>query len=177
MITGTFQLTENTNQIQTRECAFGMLADIICQNSSGICINFIQQVIFGEYRGCQFLTFFLKSSFGKFKHSRNLIYHLLQAQFLHQSACQNRFLAIQRKAGYAFGEIAQTLQVRIDFEHGKHKTQVDSNRIIESDDVFYITVYLEFEGIDTTLAHQYLLCQLAIQSQYGFSGTAELVIH
>ena len=66
------------------------------------------------------------------------------------------------KRAIPFGKVAQTFQVRIDFEHGKYKAQVDGDRIIEGYNIFYITVYFEFKGVDTTFAHQYLLCQFAV---------------
>ena len=86
-------------------------------------------------------------------------------------------MAVEGKAGNALCKVAQTFQVRIDFEHGKHKAQVDGNGVVKGNDVLHVAVYFQFESIDATFAHQYLLGQFPVQRKHGITCTVELIIY
>ena len=110
-----------------QESALSGCADVVGKDGSGISIDFVQHIVLGKHSGSQFLALLLKCLLGKLEHGEHLGYHLFKTELLDQLSIQCRFMAVEGKAGDAFCKVAQTLQVRIDFEHGKHKAQVDGN--------------------------------------------------
>ena len=59
----------------------------------------------------------------------------------------------------------------------KRQAQVDGNGVVKGNDVLHVAVYFQFESIDATFAHQYLLGQFPVQRKHGITCTVELIIY
>ena len=130
MVSCTFQFAEHADQVHPRMYRFRMFGNIVRNDTCCPGIDLIQQIIFGKDTCRQFNTLLIQGTFRQFQHGQHLGLHLRQPKTVQQFCIQHRFFTTNHKAGNPFRKVSQAFQIRIDFQHSQHKTQVDRHRII-----------------------------------------------
>ena len=60
---------------------------------------------------------------------------------------------LKYKTGDPFRKVTQTFQICVNLQHSQHKTKINRHRIIQCDNIFHITIYLQFKSIHPALAN------------------------
>ena len=100
----------------------------------------------------------------------------MQPDALEQLGVYVLAVLLDDEPGNVLGEIAYAFQVGVYLEHCQGEAQVDGNRVVQHQEVLYVTVQFQFAGVHPLLPYQHIPRLLLLRGGYGLAHVSHLVV-